>query len=505
MSMSFGGSSGSSQSQQAVPDWIQQPWQTLVGDANNQFNRANPAYGGEIAPALSSGQTAAANDIYGIGQNGLGQSTLNAAINAASGAPDYFTGPVATPTMGPTWMAQAATLDPTAAPQLTAPKLGPASTYGGASVDPNAVPKLTAAQIDPASLFGGARTDPNAATMIGASTGASNMAAYQNPYEDQVVQSTLGDIERQRQQAINGNSSTATLQGGEGGAFGSRAGVSDSLTNEAALRASANAAGTLRSQGFDTAASNAQQDASRALAASQSDQGVLSQILGQNTANAQQAGLAGADAANSRALAQAQLTQGAGAANQGLLAQILGQNSAQAQQAGLAGAQAQNTADLTQAQLTQGAGAANQGVLAQILGQNTANQQQADLARVDAANTASRQQADLAAQVGLGNQQAGIQQANAVNSGAGVLGSLGQAQQGLALNAANSLLSAGNVEQQTQAGQDTAAYNEWLRQQQVPEQRLKDMALPFGFYPTTSSGGTTSTNSRSKSGQGGWS
>ena len=437
MSLSFGGSSGSSQSQQAVPDWIQQPWQTLVGDANNQFNRPNPAYGAEIAPGLSSGQKAAANDIYNIGQNGLGQSTLNAAINEASAAPSYFTKPAATPTIADPWMVQAATLDPGAAPQLAA------------------------AQVAPASVFGGARTDPNSATMIGASTGASNMAAYRNPYEDQVVGSTLADIERQRQQAINGASSTATLQGGEGGAFGSRAGVSDALTNEAALRASANAAGTLRSQGFDAAASNAQLDASRGLSASQSDQAVL--------------------------------------------AQILGQNSAQAQQAGLAGAQAQNAAALAQAQLTQGAGAANQGVLAQILAQNTANQQQAVNARADAANTANLHQADLAEQTGLANQQAGIQQANTANSTAGVLGSLGQAQSGTALNAANSLLNAGNVEQQAQAGQDTAAYDEWLRQQQVPDERLKEMALPFGFYPTVQSGGTKSTNSQSKSTQGGWS
>ena len=65
MSMSFGGSSGSSQGQQSVPDWIRDPWLTLVGDANHAFNQANPAYGGELAPgmqaAMSSCSPAARN------------------------------------------------------------------------------------------------------------------------------------------------------------------------------------------------------------------------------------------------------------------------------------------------------------------------------------------------------------------------------------------------------------------------------------------------------------
>ena len=144
-------------------------------------------------------------------------------------------------------------------------------------------------------------------------------------------------------------------------------------------------------------------------------------------------------------------------------------------------------------------------MLSSILSQNAGFQQQAAGANAAAQNQAAQAQAQLAASTGAANQQAGIQQANATTGAAGVLGSLGQAQQGLALNAANALMGAGDMEQKTQAGQDSAAYNEWLRQQQVPDERLKEMALPFGFYPTVQSGGSKSSNSQSKSTQGGWS
>jgi len=79
----------------------------------------------------------------------------------------------------------------------------------------------------------------------------SDLGPYMNPYEDQVVQGALGDVERQRAQAINGGSGDFTKAGAWGG---SRHGVADSLTNEAALRTAANTSGTLRSQGFDRAA-----------------------------------------------------------------------------------------------------------------------------------------------------------------------------------------------------------------------------------------------------------
>jgi hypothetical protein len=200
---------------------------------------------------------------------------------------------------------------------------------------------------------------------VSATTGAQGMGAYKDHYTNDVVDATLADIEQQRQRAINGNSSTATLQGGEGAASGSRAGVSDSLTNEAALKQAAMTAAQLRSAGFNTEASLGQTDADRALQANIAD--------------------------NSSSLAT-------GAALQGL----------------------------------------------------------------------------------------------------------GVAQSGLDTNAASTLLNAGGQAQATKTAQDQAAYQEFLRQQGIPEERLKEAAIPFGFYPTTASGGTSQTNSSGKSGSAGW-
>lgn len=89
------------------------------------------------------------------------------------------------------------------------------------------------------------------------SLATANLGAYQNPFEQQVVNNALGDIERQRQMAVNNLGFAA----GRGGAFGgSRHGVAESLTNEAALRQAGQIGGQLRSQGFNQAQQMAQQD-----------------------------------------------------------------------------------------------------------------------------------------------------------------------------------------------------------------------------------------------------
>lgn len=93
---------------------------------------------------------------------------------------------------------------------------------------------------------------------------ASGMANWQNPYTDQVVNSSLRDIERQRQMAIGSGQDAAIAARAYGG---SRHGVADSLTNENFARVSADTSGRLRDQGFNTSAQMAQQDASRGMQA----------------------------------------------------------------------------------------------------------------------------------------------------------------------------------------------------------------------------------------------
>ena len=86
--------------------------------------------------------------------------------------------------------------------------------------------------------------------------GAEDIAAFQNPYESQVVQQSLQDIERSRQMAALQDANRATAAKAFGG---SRYGVQSALTNEAALQEAARTAGQLRSAGFGQAARLAQE------------------------------------------------------------------------------------------------------------------------------------------------------------------------------------------------------------------------------------------------------
>ena len=70
---------------------------------------------------------------------------------------------------------------------------------------------------------------------------------YMNPYEQEVIQGTLGDIERARQGQISAEGARATAARAFGG---SRQGVTRSLVDEAALRNATNAVAQLRQAGF---------------------------------------------------------------------------------------------------------------------------------------------------------------------------------------------------------------------------------------------------------------
>jgi hypothetical protein len=86
--------------------------------------------------------------------------------------------------------------------------------------------------------------------------GAADIAAFQNPYEEQVVQQSLQDIERSRQMQALQDANKATAAKAFGG---SRYGVQSALTNEAALQEAARTAGQLRSAGYGQAAELAKQ------------------------------------------------------------------------------------------------------------------------------------------------------------------------------------------------------------------------------------------------------
>jgi hypothetical protein len=206
-----------------------------------------------------------------------------------------------------------------------------------------------------------------------------DLGAYTNPYESQVVQQSLGDLERSRLMQQNQLGAQASASGAFGG---SRQGIAEAETNRAFADQAARTASGLRQSGYQQAQQLAGQDIATQMQAALANQGANLQAgtttaqLGQqiNLANQSalnQAGQFGAAAANQAALAnQSALNQasqfGASAANQAALA-----NQSALNQAGQFGAAAANQAALTNqaASNQQRQFGATQGMTAQQLNQ----------------------------------------------------------------------------------------------------------------------------------------
>jgi hypothetical protein len=84
-----------------------------------------------------------------------------------------------------------------------------------------------------------------------------NMSPYMNPYTQNVVDTSLNSIDRARQMELQRGAGAAA---GAGAFGGSRHGVADALTNEAALRQSAETSANLYNQGYQQATGLAMQD-----------------------------------------------------------------------------------------------------------------------------------------------------------------------------------------------------------------------------------------------------
>lgn len=99
--------------------------------------------------------------------------------------------------------------------------------------------------------------------------GGAGLGQYMNPFQQQVIDSSVGTMDRARQMTMNGVGAQAT----DAGAFGgSRHGVADSLTNEAFMRESGNMAAGLNAQNYGQAMGYAGQDADRTNAANMANQ-----------------------------------------------------------------------------------------------------------------------------------------------------------------------------------------------------------------------------------------
>ena len=183
-----------------------------------------------------------------------------------------------------------------------------------------------------------AQANRGAVQDVSGQLGSQYMSAYFNPYEEQVVQGTLGDIERSRQMQDIADRARATQARAFGG---SRQGVQSALTNEAALRQAGTTAAGLRQAGFSQAAQFGQSDAARQLQAQMANQGVSLTLEQANAQLRQQAALANQQAGISGAgLRQSAISQ-------------LGQLGAQQQNLGLTGANAVMLAQMERQKLEQ--------------------------------------------------------------------------------------------------------------------------------------------------------
>ena len=133
---------------------------------------------------------------------------------------------------------------------------------------------------------------------VSAGTAAGGINTYMNPHTQQVINTSMADLERQRQTQMNALGSQATAAGAFGG---SRQGVAEALTNQGFAQQGGQLASQLRQQGFETALGASQQDVANRLQANIQNQqagGRAMEFGQQNRLQAQmanqQAGLQGA-------------------------------------------------------------------------------------------------------------------------------------------------------------------------------------------------------------------
>jgi hypothetical protein len=134
---------------------------------------------------------------------------------------------------------------------------------------------------------------------VTAQSAAGGIGTYMNPYTQQVIDTSMADLERQRQMQQNQLGAQASAARAFGG---SRQGIAEAETNRAFAQQGGQLAAQLRQQGFNTALGASQQDVANQMQAALANQAAggrateFGQQLGfqGQTAN-QQAGLSGAN------------------------------------------------------------------------------------------------------------------------------------------------------------------------------------------------------------------
>ena len=128
------------------------------------------------------------------------------------------------------------------------------------------------------------------ANMLGA-TAAGGMSAYQNPYQQQVIDATMRDIGGAQQSAMSQIGAQATQAKAFGG---SRHGIAEAESNKAFNQQAIDAVSRMRQQGFNTALGASQADMQRQLGAASQLAGMGQQSFGYGQAIQNQQQMQGA-------------------------------------------------------------------------------------------------------------------------------------------------------------------------------------------------------------------
>ena len=411
----------------------------------------NLDYARDVSNQLGTQQFAGFNPQYQAGeqqvmnaaQGGAGMQNLNTAADLTRASSAYAPSMVGGVTGGPTALAGSTGYS--------------AAQFGGASGGPAALAGSTGYN---AAQFGGASGGP-AAQSSAAQANMGNISQYMNPYTSQVIDASMVDLEKARQNASQQIGQRAMAAKAFGG---SRQGVADALSNSEFSDSAGRTIAQLRSQGFDTAANLMQQDVARQQQTGLSNQAAMNQMNQFNAGNLQQAGLSNQAARNQAGQFGASAMNQAGLSNQAatnLMAQF---NAGNMQQAGLS-----NQAALNQAGQF-GAGAMNQAGLSNQAAMNQMNQYNAGL----------RQQAQQL------NQSAGLQGAQFRLGAANQLGMQGQQQTGQQYAGGQAMMGLGGARQgQAQAQLDA--------DRTLGMQRLGIMQGALGLQPANLGGVSTMT------------
>src|SRR5210317_1218650 len=253
----------------SLPAFQEAQFKELFSRAQGVAQQPFLPYTGPMVAGFSPDQLRQFQATRGMFETGMGYDPTKALQGMAQ---DQFR-----PTIQPVTGFQAPTIEATQAPG--AAQIQPTPTFGGAQIGPVAGPSAaqistvagpTAARIEQSPLFGGAQigsvVGPTAAQIGQVSTPqfqgllSQDIGAYQSPFQQQVIDTAMQDIQRQADIARGGAQERAIRAGAFGG---SRSALLESESQRPYAEQMARTAAGLRQSGFEQAQAAAERDVAR--------------------------------------------------------------------------------------------------------------------------------------------------------------------------------------------------------------------------------------------------